>query len=1020
MDTQDTPRHRRTAANARSAFAVACLLSFAALLLSFGARPAHAVGPEGPVVTIGGLPDPMKTTTTVTFTVSEPASGVFCSIDSSPWSACDSPLQLFSLTQGAHSLSIYAVDVEGNVGATSTHDWIVDTTPPPAPLLIEPPDNTLSNNALPTFTGTAEPLALVRVYDASLSIGSTHADAAGLWSFTPDTPLADGLHSWRARAFDAAGNASATFSVTRSLRIDTVAPAAPTIASPAAGAHVNTRTPVVAGIAEPGTTVAAYVGVSRMCTTSASPSGTWSCTSTVSLPDGTLTLRASARDAAGNESPDSERVFELDATPPDPPVITAPADGTFTNSVDVTITGTATPLSAVDLTGAPGGPYHLIADGDGAWSIDLAGLADGAFTVTAQETDDFGNASEPSSPVTVTVDTVAPTATITAHPPALSNDATPAFGFSADEDATFECSLDGSAYESCAAETEFPATTEGAHTLTVRATDPAGNIGPESDPFSWEIDLTPPSAPVIASPVDGAAVSDPRPGFSGSATPGDSVELVLGGQVVGESTADGSGEWTITPGEDLPQGTQLVSARAVDAAGNASPGSEPVEVRIDSVPPDTTFIETPPQYTSAATAQFKFDADEPGATFECKLDDDDFAACGSPADFAGLSEGLHTFSVRATDDLLNVETAPAVWSWTVDRTPPQGTSVLLEDSIGDDGVPTFAISANEPTASVRCKIDNQAFVDCSGDYKPDGVTAGVHALTIRYTDLAGNWDDQVIPFLVTPNEPTGPTGEPTGPTGEPTGPTGEPTGPTGGTAPTGDAGGTGGGSPSADGPSTGTPRLACYFFGRPGTGVGRMSISKVSGSGRKLTLSLKPGSPAVARVRVIAGGRSAGGGDFLVLKRTKVSLKLKRPLSGAFEIRAAFETTKLQWGTARIDGAASGGYRALGNSSVVDECQPGDGDRFAKLRVSAKAAKNRRSVAFTLGAARPGLVQLKVFRGDSDNPIATGVAAFGAGKGQKFTLRVNKSLPKGSLGWSADAESLDGAEQNFGGSFAVR
>jgi hypothetical protein len=61
--------------------------------------------------------------------------------------------------------------------------------------------------------------------------------------------------------------------------------------------------------------------------------------------------------------------------------------------------------------------------------------------------------------------------------------------------------------------------------------------------------------------------------------------------------------------------------------------------------------------------EFVFSAGEP-ASFECSLDGADYTPCWSPIDYVGLAEGLHFFSVRATDATGNVG-APAAWQWTI-------------------------------------------------------------------------------------------------------------------------------------------------------------------------------------------------------------------------------------------------------------------------------------------------------------------------------------------------------------------
>ena len=89
-------------------------------------------------------------------------------------------------------------------------------------------DGITNDNTL-TLSGTAEANATVKVFDGATLLGSVAANASGAWSYTT-AALANGSHSLTATATDAAGNTGAA-SGALSVTIDTVAPAAPTIAS---------------------------------------------------------------------------------------------------------------------------------------------------------------------------------------------------------------------------------------------------------------------------------------------------------------------------------------------------------------------------------------------------------------------------------------------------------------------------------------------------------------------------------------------------------------------------------------------------------------------------------------------------------------------------------------------------------------------------------------------------------------------------------------------------------------------
>ncbi len=91
--------------------------------------------------------------------------------------------------------------------------------------------------------------------------------------------------------------------------------------------------------------------------------------------------------------------------------------------------------------------------------------------------------------------------------------------------------------------------------------------------------------------------------------------------------------------------------------------------------PGTLFTLTPPTPTNQTTANFGFVTDNPFTTFECRLDFTFYSGCASPTVLTGLSEGFHTFQVRAVDRELIRDLSPASHTWLVDVTPPEITIV---------------------------------------------------------------------------------------------------------------------------------------------------------------------------------------------------------------------------------------------------------------------------------------------------------------------------------------------------------
>jgi hypothetical protein len=173
-------------------------------------------------------------------------------------------------------------------------------------------------------------------------------------------------------------------------------------------------------------------------------------------------------------------------------------------------------------------------------------------------------------------------------------------------------------------------------------------------------DTTPPTVSVAA-PVAGASVGGT---VSLSATASDDtgvdhVDFLVNGAVVG---TDSSAPYAVAWNSKLvADGAAAISARAVDAAGNAATSSS-VSVTVDNTPPETTI--TSPVPGSGAAVSFSFTASEAAASFACSLDNAAFAACSSPASYSGLASGSHTFQVRATDLAGNTDPTPAAQTWT--------------------------------------------------------------------------------------------------------------------------------------------------------------------------------------------------------------------------------------------------------------------------------------------------------------------------------------------------------------------
>jgi RTX calcium-binding nonapeptide repeat (4 copies)/Bacterial Ig-like domain/Glycosyl hydrolase catalytic core len=168
-----------------------------------------------------------------------------------------------------------------------------------------------------------------------------------------------------------------------------------------------------------------------------------------------------------------------------------------------------------------------------------------------------------------TAETTAPVAAIISGPSegaAISNPA-PTFEFTSPEPgSTFECRLDSGSYSGCSPPLRTPHLADGSHTFSVRATDAAGNVGPEAS-RAFTVDTTPPTTTITSGPP--GATNDPTPTFSFSSDPGASLQCRL------DSAQASAWQGCSSPRTvaHLADGPHTFEVRAKDAAQNVGPAA---------------------------------------------------------------------------------------------------------------------------------------------------------------------------------------------------------------------------------------------------------------------------------------------------------------------------------------------------------------------------------------------------------------------------------------------------------------
>lgn len=167
----------------------------------------------------------------------------------------------------------------------------------------------------------------------------------------------------------------------------------------------------------------------------------------------------------------------------------------------------------------------------------------------------------------------------------------------------------------------------------------------------------------------------------------------------------------------------------------------------DTIPPDTQILTNPSNPSNSADATFTFDGSDTGgsgvASFECQIDGGGFSACTSPKTYTGLSQGSHTFDVRAIDGAGNTDPTPASYSWVVDAIAPD-TQILTNPSDPSNSPDaSFTFTATDSLSLVvtfECKLDAGAFATCVSPQNYLGLSDGSHTFSVRAIDAAGNVD----------------------------------------------------------------------------------------------------------------------------------------------------------------------------------------------------------------------------------------------------------------------------------------
>jgi large repetitive protein len=613
-----------------------------------------ATAEQTPTPEISSKPAPVTSGTSATFEFADSDSNATleCRLDNGEFSVCLSPKTYSSLADGQHTFGVRAVDPSNTepISGIASYTWTVDTIPPPPPTIQGPPNPTNSTSASFTFSDSEPGVTFACRLDAS-----GFPPCSNPTSY--DGPLDEGEHTLRARAVDAAGNASPTSSYTWT--IDTVPPALPAI-----GAHAD--------VVATSTTTFTFssAGASRFeCHVDAAAFSPCSSGDSFGpLINGVHTFYVRAFDIAGNAS--TATSFQWTIATASPAVATIGPHANVVGSSTTTFTFSSVGASRFECR-VDAAAFSPCSSGDS-----FGPLGDGAHSFFVRAFDAVGNVSDAAS-FQWTIDTVPPTVpTIAAHADVVATSTT-TFTFSSVGASRFECYVDAAAFSSCSSGDSFGPLVDGSHSFFVRAFDAAGNASAVAS-VQWTIDTINPVITLIEKPP--TITNQKTASFSFSSSKPGRFECALDAAI---APCNNTSPLLYT---GLADGAHTFSVRAT--ATNTGPGTR-YTWTVDTVAPATTLTASPPVSSSSPSASFAFTSSEPDSTFVCTLDASGITPCASPNTYTGLGDGRHTFKVQAVDLAGNTDATPASYSWqingvgpaTIDRTPP-GNVKRLRRTVG--------------------------------------------------------------------------------------------------------------------------------------------------------------------------------------------------------------------------------------------------------------------------------------------------------------------------------------------------
>jgi hypothetical protein len=501
-------------------------------------------------------------------------------------------------------------------------------------------------------------------------------------------------------------------------------------------------------------------------------------------------VKATATDWAGNVGSNVATDVTVDNEAPTVNV-TIPADAGYVNAasanpftVNATATDNGTGVQQVDFSScttadcATSTPIGTDTSGSAgtygaAWTLP----ANGTYWIRAIATDNVGHTS--TSINAVTVDRTLPDTTLLTKPGDPTNDANPSFTFSASESTQgYQCKLDSGVWATCSSPHALASTpADGSHTFQIRAIDLAGNADATPASWTWNEDLTAPTA-TLTDPAAANAAHAIRGTVALGSTTGDPstngyASGVDNATLTYEYSSDGTtwapiglpGAWNTAA---ITDGVYRMHVLITDHAGNVTTSATVTGVKIDNTQPVTaqddpganlhntiTLTGTaadpndPQGVAGSGVDHVDFQISPAGAGTWTTVGTDATAPYTSSYDtHSAGGDGHYDFRTVAYDVAGNVKNASTVGNRLIDNTAPtatladpganrHGTVDLSAGLVQDD--PGGANASGIVTTTYSISSDGGGtWTSVSPSWNTTGVSDGLYDIRVIVSDAAGN------------------------------------------------------------------------------------------------------------------------------------------------------------------------------------------------------------------------------------------------------------------------------------------